>query len=891
MPEQVLRLGIDPRGAVQGAAQWKQATDDVSRSAQGAAASTDILDAATKRIAKDVALAQRDFQQGKIALTDYTAAVRMARQEMNALQVRSGGASAISAAERELAALDTTVTRSHGGIGRLNNALFTMTRQATGISPVFSQAADAVGTFALGVTQMTAVIATITAVAVAYEHFTAATKAAREEQEKYLATLREVDRMAEPGKELADALAAQRTQLANLDRQRKQFRAAAGIAFGGEGSELQAAANRKAADDLDKQYETLARLVKDGEEEILTIRANAAKDSEKNEAAYWGKVADNAKKSADEQAAAAKKVVAALKEQREAMDAILRAQLRMLEVPSYSVEYRASTMRGGNLGGDRIGGVNTAGPGGLMHEYGAPPPASSYKGSGFNYGGAAYAAGTLLATGMAGSTVGGAASGALSGAAMGAMLGSVVPGVGTAVGAVVGAVGGLVKGLFDHGKKAKEAAELMKQAQTALDADIAARTAAASGNKELAEDIRRQTAAEKELAEARKAGMSAASLAALKEVQIQEALAVERERATAASDAAAEAEKKLADAREAAIQRSEDWAVRAARATGRGDLADTLALKYGARREMNDLIASGGTVQEQQQLGTLQWVEAQALQLEQWKNEQIAAINDAADAQIRELEEQNKTAATTLRVAEDQLRASEQSLRQLQQVVDSLGAFRDSLKLGGLTTLSPIDQLAEARRQFEALKTRALGGDATAAGGIPASAQALLEASRAVNASNTGYVRDYEAVLASVDQVQAQFADRATIEEAIYAELQRQTVKAQEMIETQRSQIDAVNAARDAQISVIISEFTETQNRLFDIVRGLLPIEQNTGQQLMAYLNEIQTLRITNANIINDYESRIAAKDSAYSQLLQQYIDAVNGGMNNVVRALERVGL
>lgn len=79
---------------------------------------------------------------------------------------------------------------------------------------------------------------------------------------------------------------------------------------------------------------------------------------------------------------------------------------------------------------------------------------------------------------------------------------------------------------------------------------------------------------------------------------------------------------------------------------------------------------------------------------------------------------------------------------------DALRTFADALRLDTtLTTLTPMQQYAEARRQYESVLALAQGGDAAAAAQLPAVARQFLEASRAVNASGPQYAADFARVL------------------------------------------------------------------------------------------------------------------------------------------------
>ena len=88
----------------------------------------------------------------------------------------------------------------------------------------------------------------------------------------------------------------------------------------------------------------------------------------------------------------------------------------------------------------------------------------------------------------------------------------------------------------------------------------------------------------------------------------------------------------------------------------------------------------------------------------------------------------------------------------LKDTVKNLQAFADSLKLdSALSTLSPVQKLAEAKRQYEATYAAAIAGDAAAQAQLPGAGRAFLEASRAYNASSPAYAADFNRVTQDLD--------------------------------------------------------------------------------------------------------------------------------------------
>lgn len=432
--------------------------------------------------------------------------------------------------------------------------------------------------------------------------------------------------------------------------------------------------------------------------------------------------------------------------------------------------------------------VGAGGPGSSQYQ--------SNTSSGFNWARTAFVAGTALSSGMFGETVGSVSSSAMSGALMGAQLGSVIPGVGTAVGAVVGAVGGLVSGLIGHSKRVREEEERLKEAQRGFNLSLDARLAAARGDTERAEQLERMARYEKELADARKAGMSAASIKVLEMVQAEEKLAAERERAKKAAEEAAEAERRRTEA-------TKDLIVRGLTASGQDYWASKVGLMVSQRRERYDA--------EQDKMGPeflafmdfVHGIEMKSLELNESVRLQTETIQNTANATLSVLDQQLQTAQMTAQIQQEQLRNQEATVSALRNVVDSLTGYSNELKVGSLSTLSPIQQLTSARTQFEGLYSLAAGGDLSAAQSIRGAGNTLLSLSRGYSASGSGFVSDFNRVQSAVDALLNKYGTQLPVEERILAELQNQTAQTNVLIQQLGTQIETVRAEAQRQIDAI----------------------------------------------------------------------------------------
>lgn len=122
--------------------------------------------------------------------------------------------------------------------------------------------------------------------------------------------------------------------------------------------------------------------------------------------------------------------------------------------------------------------------------------------------------------------------------------------------------------------------------------------------------------------------------------------------------------------------------------------------------------------------------------------------------------------------------------------ISGLEAFRNSLLLSD--TKSPDERYTEAQRQYQELLNKARGGMklpgydgvpdayqfspeqmAEAAAQLPAAAQALLEISRLINASGSGFQNDFAQVLEDTQGLIENFNSLKTIEEQMLDELRR----------------------------------------------------------------------------------------------------------------------
>jgi hypothetical protein len=124
--------------------------------------------------------------------------------------------------------------------------------------------------------------------------------------------------------------------------------------------------------------------------------------------------------------------------------------------------------------------------------------------------------------------------------------------------------------------------------------------------------------------------------------------------------------------------------------------------------------------------------------------DQLQALNDLAAARTSET---------------DRLKAVAESTKAFAQ---SLNNALSSLSQGSLSTLTPLQKLADAQGRYQQTLAAAKAGDATAQGNLAATAQTFLTASQVVNASSARYAADAARVQAELAALAAAAVGKQT---------------------------------------------------------------------------------------------------------------------------------
>jgi uncharacterized membrane protein len=111
-------------------------------------------------------------------------------------------------------------------------------------------------------------------------------------------------------------------------------------------------------------------------------------------------------------------------------------------------------------------------------------------------------------------------------------------------------------------------------------------------------------------------------------------------------------------------------------------------------------------------------------------------------------------AAQKVKTAQDAAKTSLGNFAtQMKSFATTAAGLNSSLSLGSLSTLTPEQQYAEARRQFESTRQKAAAGDATAQGNLQSIEQTFLQLSQKINGGDSQYSSDLATVMRANDDL------------------------------------------------------------------------------------------------------------------------------------------
>ena len=370
--------------------------------------------------------------------------------------------------------------------------------------------------------------------------------------------------------------------------------------------------------------------------------------------------------------------------------------------------------------------------------------------------------GTTAAAGAAGAMIGGRVGGALSGAAMGAQLGTMVmPGIGTAVGAVLGGIAGLFGGGNSKKKEQREAAERAAQAE----ADRQLRILTEARNQEIAI--------------LQLSGRDVEALALQRKYELEGIAEENRARQQAIYDlqdkAAADAKALTRRAMEASLLEAQSDAVGALAIRRADELAALeeslrpLQQAIWAQEDLNDAMQKAAQIAATRTSLEIQLMRAQgnaagalaaeraleiaaldpslhALQRLVWAEQDLAAVRNAAQADIQTAQQAVETARGVLTEAYNrESQALQGTIDKFKSFADSLAAFRRQLFTGPEAMRSPAGQNEATASEFRRLSSLPAGSEERL-GSIQGAAEAFLAASLARAPDAAAYNRDLQEV-------------------------------------------------------------------------------------------------------------------------------------------------
>jgi len=168
----------------------------------------------------------------------------------------------------------------------------------------------------------------------------------------------------------------------------------------------------------------------------------------------------------------------------------------------------------------------------------------------------------------------------------------------------------------------------------------------------------------------------------------------------------------------------------------------------------------------------------------------------------QQIAEEKARIADQQRAADALYRTEQQRYRDALAAEKRLSDYVDSLQLGELSVLSPTQQLAEARAQFEAAVAAAQAGDTGAAQDATRIASSYLKIARDFYASSDDYRQIFLGVNQQLGGLAGQFAgtsapEKATVGESdTLASLYEQLAEQQAQAEEDRRQLSAVDLAQ-----------------------------------------------------------------------------------------------
>lgn len=209
---------------------------------------------------------------------------------------------------------------------------------------------------------------------------------------------------------------------------------------------------------------------------------------------------------------------------------------------------------------------------------------------------------------------------------------------------------------------------------------------------------------------------------------------------------------------------------------------------------------------------------------------------------------------------------------------DAAKSLHDGLLTGGLSTLTPEQQYAELRSQYDKTKAAAMGGDTTAQGNVGASLTALLTASQKTNGGDSQYQADF----AMGQQDLASMASWA-----------------QGQVDSVQAQLTAMNDANSSLVA-IVQGINNLPSALANM--PINPANYGTSDNLAVLVASNKALIASNADLKAEVAglradqqkqtgNQIVANDQSNQANAETIVSGIGGLIGRVVRTVKQVEL
>lgn len=481
----------------------------------------------------------------------------------------------------------------------------------------------------------------------------------------------------------------------------------------------------------------------------------------------------------------------------------------------------------------------------------------------------------------------------------------------------------------------------LAQIEKSMTEDLAVRRLSAQGRTREAEELSRQIAQQRELEQARAQGVSDEVLAMIEQVHALEDLATARQKEIEAArlqeDLITRHMRAMGYTREAderAMQLEQQRELQALIESGADAAAIALLelihaeeyLAYIRAREAEEvrrnaeirdsmlsrreelLIAHGGQNYDDARFERAQRQERERARAEGWTNEQlkdlfdtqtlesfarvfgretegmIAAIEQGTQAQLDRQDQLIEAAQHNLQAVQESSSVARENLSLMKRAADALHSlnvdFRTTIAPG---RLSPLAALTGAQGEYQALLSRAQGGDAVAAADLPEAANRYLELAQMYFGSTDRFAAIFKSVSEATAALESQYSGRASAAETAVA-------VATQQLEAARRQVDELQAQRATIEDIGQQQIEELRRqREAQFVTEFRALEEQLAQTTLLedIVDNVQDTASQSDVLMQTEAERERQANDDRTQLLVDEIRGLRAELQLMIRVLE----